>query len=185
MHYLAKRWPLVLVRAIASLAFGFAAFVWAGTTLAVLLLFVAAYAGVDGILSVGTAISTARAHRAALLVRGLLGIGVSAAIVLWPAMSLLTLVYVVAVWAILAGIFEIIAGIEAHSLMKEVWLIVAGALSVLFGIIIGLRPAAGAFGIIWMVGFYAIFYGLSLGALALRLRPFARHPAPVERRPEH
>lgn len=178
MHHLAKRWPLVLLRALASLVFGFFALTWPAMTLSVLLLFFAAYSGVDGVLAFGASFAAAREHRLwiGLLLRGVLGVAVALAVLFWPAMSALVLVYFIAMWAILAGFFEIVAGVQAHRLTSELWLILGGAISVVFGLVAWFHPGVGALGIVWFIGAYAIMYAITLGTFALRLRPFARHP---------
>src|SRR4029079_15153817 len=82
-----------------------------------------------------------------------------------------SLLSVIAAWAIITGIFEIAVAIKLREQMRNEWvLIVSGALSVLFGVLVIAMPSAGALSIIWLIGGYAILFGVLLLTLAMRLK---------------
>jgi uncharacterized membrane protein HdeD (DUF308 family) len=170
---LAKSWWLVLLRGIAAIVFGILAFIWPGLTLLTLVLFYGAYALVDGVLSLIAAFTGGAKPVPTwwLVVIGLLGIAAGLVTFLWPGITALVLVIFIGAWAIAHGIFEIVGAIKLRKeIDNEWWLILAGALSVLFGIIVLAAPGAGALGLIWIIGAYSIVFGILLVGLSLRLR---------------
>jgi uncharacterized membrane protein HdeD (DUF308 family) len=169
---LAKNWWLVLLRGIAAIIFGLLAFVWPGLTLLTLVLFYGAFALVDGILAVIAAIKGgAPAPRWWLALVGIAGIIAGALTFVWPGVTALVLLFFIAGWAIAIGIFEIIGAIRLREEIDNEWLLIAGGvLSVLFGVAILVMPSAGALALVWMIGLYAIIYGVILVMFALRLR---------------
>ena len=73
--------------------------------------------------------------------------------------------------AILTGVLEITAGIRLRKLIPNEWaLLLMGALSLLFGLVIVFAPGAGALAIVLWIGMYALVFGLFLLVLAFRLR---------------
>ena len=173
LHALAKNWWLVLLRGIAGIVFGVLAFSWPGLTLLTLVLFYGAYALVDGIIAL-TAAFTGRARPLPtwwLIVVGLLGIATGLVSFLWPGITAIVLVLFIGAWAVAHGIFEIIGAIQLrHEIDNEWMLILAGVLSVIFGLAILAMPGAGALGLIWAIGAYSIVFGCLLVGLSLRLR---------------
>ncbi len=100
-------------------------------------------------------------------------LGILAALVafLYPGATAVTLLYIIAFWAILTGIMEIIAAVALRRLIASEWFLgLAGVLSVLLGIVLIVNPRAGVLSVVTLIGAYAIFFGASLIALALRLR---------------
>ena len=72
-----------------------------------------------------------------------------------PGITALVLLYCIAGWAIAAGVLEIVGAIRLRKeIDNEWWLIAAGALSVLFGLILAVRPGAGALGLLFVIGVY-------------------------------
>src|SRR6185369_14952207 len=114
-------------------------------TLSLILLF-GAYAFVGGITAIVSAIRAGREgeHWGALLLDGILGIIAAACAVAWPAAMALAFVWVIGFWAIFSGVLEIAAAIRLRKVIAHEWaLALAGALSVVFGIITFFRPLAG------------------------------------------
>ena len=88
-----------------------------------------------------------------------------------PAITALSLLILIASWAIVTGIFEIIAAIRLRKIITNEWLLIlAGIASVLFGVILLIQPGAGALVLIWWIGAYAIAFGILLMMLAFRMR---------------
>src|SRR5262249_52292292 len=173
LHAMAKGWWLVLLRGIAAIVFGVLAFVWPGLTLLTLVLFYGAYALVDGVVALISAFSGGAKPVPTwwLILVGLFGIAAGLVTFLWPGITALVLIIFIGVWSIAHGIFEIVGAIKLRKeIDNEWWLILAGALSVLFGIIVLALPGAGALALIWVIGAYAIVFGVLLVGLSLRLR---------------
>lgn len=171
--YLKRGWWLFLLRGIAAILFGIAAFVWPGQTLTVLIILFGAYVLVDGVSGLVQAIR----HRDRLerwwlwALEGALGIVVGLLTFLAPGVTALVLLIFIAAWAIVGGALRIAVAIELRKEIRGEWLLVAGGvLSILFGILLILVPQAGILSIVWLIGFYAVLFGGLLVWLALRLR---------------
>ena len=172
LHALATWW-LVLLRGIAAIVFGVLAFVWPGLTLLTLVLLYGAYALVDGAFALIAAFTGGAKPVPTwwLIVVGLAGIAAGLATFLWPGITALVLLVFIGAWAIVHGIFEIIGAIKLRKeIDNEWWLILAGAMSVIFGIIVLVAPGAGALGLVWAIGAYSVVFGILLVGLSLRLK---------------
>jgi len=168
---LAKNWWLLLLRGIAGILFGVLAFVWPGITLLSLIFLYGAYALLDGIFAIMAAIRGGTAERWWLALIGVLGIAAGLLTFLWPGMTALVLAIFIGAWSLIHGIFEIVGAIRVRKeIDNEWWLILSGALSVLFGLAILIMPGAGALALIWIIGAYAIVFGALLVGFALRLK---------------
>lgn len=175
LHFLAENWWLFLLRGLCAILFGLLTFMWPGVTLVTLVLLYGAFALVDGIGAIVTAIRGGPlTSRWWLAIMG--GIGVAAGILTfyWPGVTALVLLVFIAVWAIATGITQIIGGIRLRKELDSEWIpLVAGVLSVLFGLLLLARPAAGALAMIFAIGIYAIAQGILNVAFSLRLRRHA------------
>jgi uncharacterized membrane protein HdeD (DUF308 family) len=128
------------------------------------------YALVDGIFNV-IAFFPVLSHHWALLIEGLIGIVAGILTFAWPPITAIVLLYVIAFWAIFTGVFEAIAGIRLRKVITEEWLrLWGGVLSFLFGMLILFAPGVGALAIVLWIVAYAFIFGVSLLALAFRLR---------------
>lgn len=172
---LARRWWLILLRGISAIVFGVLAFVWPGITLIALTLLYGVYVLVDGVLAIAAALTGgAPAPRWWLAVTGLLGIAAGLLALMWPGITAFVLLLFIAGWAIATGVMQIIGAIRLRKEIDNEWLLVAaGVLSVLFGIVLIVQPGVGALATIYVIGAYAIAFGILLVILALRLRRYA------------
>ena len=175
LHALSRHWWLILLRGICAILFGVLAFVWPGLTLLTLILLYGAFMLVDGVLALAAAImGGAAAPRWWLAVAGLLSIAAGLLAFLWPGITALVLLFFIAGWAIASGVMQIIGAIRLRKEIDNEWyLVAAGALSVLFGILLILQPGAGALASILVIGAFAIAYGVVLILFSLRLRRHA------------
>jgi len=175
VHALAKNWWILLLRGLAAIIFGVLAFAWPGMTLLTLITFYGAYSLVDGVLAIVAAITGgAPAPRWWLAVVGLLGIATGLIVFVMPGLTALVLLYFIAGWAIATGVFQIVGAIRLRKEIDDEWyLILGGAVSVLFGIGVMMAPGAGALALLWVIGAYAVVMGVILVALAFRLKKFA------------
>lgn len=164
----AKNWWVLLIRGILAVMFGVMAFALPGLTIVALVLLYGAYALADGI----TALFVGGKSRAWWLVLvGVLGVVVGLYAFSYPGITAVALLYLIAVWAIARGCFEILAAIQLRKEISNEWTLIAGGIiSILLGAVLFVNPAAGAVAMIWVIGAYALFFGLMMIVLAFRLR---------------
>lgn len=148
----------------AAVIFGVIALVWPSITLVVLVALFGAYAIVAGIFTVVAGVDMASEHVrhwVPLTLGGLAGIAIGAFTFFRPGITALALILLIAAWAIVTGVFEIVAGVELTGTVKTAWsLWLAGLLSVAFGVLVAVRPGSGALAIVWLIGVYAIVTGV-------------------------
>ncbi|HEY7066323.1 MAG TPA: HdeD family acid-resistance protein [Chloroflexota bacterium] len=176
----AKHWWALAIRGVIAILFGLAAFVWPGLTLAFLVTLFGIFMVLDGVFAVVAAfqVRTAISHWWALLLEGIVGIVAGLLTVALPSLALVVLIYFIAAWALITGILEIVEAIRLREQIAGEWrLALSGALSVVFAILVVIWPTSGALAIAWLIGAYAILFGVVLLALAFHLKGFAAHQA--------
>ena len=179
---LTRNWGLVALRGIVAILFGVLTIFYPAITLATLILLFGAYAFVDGIFMALAAIANRHGEPrwVALLIGGLLGVAAGLVTLFMPGITAVVLVSLVAAWAILTGIAEIVAAIRLRKEITGEWILVlAGVLAVAFGLLLFVRPGAGALAVVLWIGVYALIYGIVLLALGFRLRSWGRTHAAV------
>jgi uncharacterized membrane protein HdeD (DUF308 family) len=128
-----------------------------------------AYAMVDGFFALFAAVGSGGNDRLWHVLAGIIGIGLGILTFVYPGITGLALIYLIGIWAILTGVLEIIAGFELP--ISRDWLLaLGGLLSVVFGAYVLFNPGSGALAIVWLIGFYAVLFGVVLCVLAFRLR---------------
>lgn len=172
---LARNWGIILLRGILAILFGILTFIWPGITLITLVLLYGAFAFIDGVLAIAAAITGgAPAPRWWLALIGLFGIAAGVLTILWPHITALVLLLFIAGWAIASGVMQIVGAIKLRQEIDDEWLLIAsGALSVTFGVLLAMWPKAGALAMLFVIGSFAIMYGILLVAFSLRLRKHA------------
>jgi uncharacterized membrane protein HdeD (DUF308 family) len=170
---LARNWWALVLRGVAAIVFGLLAFFVPGAALFALVLLFGAYSLVDGILAVFAAVRAAQSHTrwTSLALEGVVGILVGLVTFFWPHLTALALVYVIAFWAIVTGILELVAAVQLRKHIQNEWLLVLGGLlSLVFGAWIAFEPGGGALAVVWIIAWYAILFGVILIGLGFRLR---------------
>jgi uncharacterized membrane protein HdeD (DUF308 family) len=168
---LPRHWWVVALRGLAAIVFGILAFVWPGLTLTVLVLLFGAYAIVDGVLALYAALRSGGKQVWVSLLEGVVGIAAGLVAFFLPGLTALALLFVIAAWAIVTGVLEVIAAVRLREVIEHEWMMIfSGALSVIFGILLVAQPGAGALAVVWLIGTYAVIFGVSLVVLAWRLR---------------
>lgn len=130
----------------------------------------------DGLLSI---VATSKAQVDSrrwwsLLVGGVLSFIIGLLTFIWPGITALVLLYLIAFRAIFLGVFEIAAAIRLRRMFTGEWLLaVGGMISILFGFTLLIFPAAGAVAVVWLIGIYSLVAGVMLLALAFKLRSFS------------
>ncbi len=189
LAHLARNWWVFVFRGVVAILFGVLAFIRPGTTLEALVLLFALWALLDGVFALIGSVGAAEAHEPwwPLVLIGLLGIAAGVVTLKWPGMTALVLLFVVAYWSIFRGILEIVAAVRLRDLIqREAWLIIGGIASIAFGVLLIMNPGPGLLALIWLVGIYALIYGIALLMLGFRLKALASElPAPARARPAH
>ena len=169
LDLLSKRWWWILVRGIAAILFGIAAFAWPGLTIWALVMLFAAYAIVDGASMIVFGRRLGNWFWYALA--GLVSMAAGVIAIAWPGITSMALLWVIAAWAILSGIFQIMAGIEIRKAVEGVWVLyVGGALAILFGLMLFFRPGAGALSVVWLIVTFMILFGILQVILSFKLK---------------
>jgi uncharacterized membrane protein HdeD (DUF308 family) len=170
LQTLTANWWALALRGLVAVLFGLLTLLLPGITLVTLVFLFGAYALVDGVFNFIGFFRVA-SHQWALLGEGVIGIVAGFLTFAWPAITAFALLYLIAFWAILTGIFEIVAGIRLRKTIANEWfLLVMGFLSLLFGLLIVFAPGTGALAIVLWMGAYALVFGIFLLTLAFRLR---------------
>ena len=170
---LKRHWWVPVIRGIAAIVFGIIAFVYPGLTIATLVLFFGAWVLIDGIFRIVGAIG----HRASdpdwgwQLVIGIIGIIVGLLTFHAPQITALALIIYIAAWALMIGASEIALAIRLRKEIKGEWfLILMGLASIIFAVLLMWNPAPGALALIWLIGSYAIVFGLLAIFFGFKLR---------------
>ena len=178
LSLVSRDWWVYAVRGIAAILFGIMALIWPAPTLAVLVLLFGAYAFVDGIALLVALVRgdvLARSHKWATGLMGVLGIVVAIVTLVWPGMTALTLLYLVAIWAIGMGILQIASAIEfRREIDGEFFVVLGGIFSIVLGGLLVAFPGTGLLSLVWLVGFWAELFGFSSLGIAYRLHGIDR-----------
>jgi uncharacterized membrane protein HdeD (DUF308 family) len=168
-----RNWWLLAVRGLLSIILGLIVLFLPGIALLALVYVFAAYMLIDGIMAVVTSIQ----ERGMLnrwgwiLFEGVLGIVAGLIAFFYPGITALILLYLVAAWAIITGIMEIVTAFIIRDMVSWEWLLaLAGVVSVIFGIILFIHPGAGLLSILWLVGVYSIIFGVTFIVRAFQHR---------------
>jgi uncharacterized membrane protein HdeD (DUF308 family) len=179
MNTILDRWWLVALRGVAAIIFGILTFTAPLASLLALVLVFGVYAVIDGVLYLAAATRGAGKGRswAWYFFAGLMSIGAGVVTFLWPGISALALLFVIAAWSIATGIASILAAVHLRREIQGEWLLaLSGVLSIAFGVLLIVFPRAGALAVLWWIGAYAIVLGGVLVALGFRMRSIrARH----------
>ena len=167
LHLLARHWWALALRGVFAVLFGLLTFLIPGITLLTLVLLFGAYAILDGIFDIVSAVRAPGRHWP-LVLEGVVGIIIGILTFLWPGITTMVLLYLIAFWAIFTGVLEIVAGIRLREVIANEWLLILmGVLSVLFGFLILIFPGAGALAIVIWIGAYALLFGNTLIAVGI------------------
>lgn len=171
---LSRWWWTLVVRGAVAILFGVLAFVAPAFGIAMLVALFAVWALVDGAGSLLGGVRTRGQDRSWWLevLEGLVGIGAGVIALALPQFAAQALVIIIAAWAIVTGAIEIVLAIRLRRVIRgEVWMVMAGIASILFGFLLVVYPAAGALSLVWLIGSFAIAFGAFQVILGWRLRP--------------
>ncbi len=164
----AKNWWVLLLRGIFAVFFGIMAFTNSALTLTTLVLLYGVYALVDGFTALWVGGSTRSWW---LFFGGILSLAAGIYTFIYPGITTIVLLYLIAAWAIVRGFFEVVTAIQLRREISNEWALLLGAiLSIIFGVLLFSNMAAGALAMVWAIGAYAFAFGLMMIILAFRLR---------------
>jgi uncharacterized membrane protein HdeD (DUF308 family) len=175
---IASRWWAVTLRGVAGILFGILTFVAPAVSLLALVLLFGWYAIVNGVFALvaalrGRAVGVPR--WGSLVVEGIASLVAGVLTLIWPGISALALLVVIAAWAVVTGVAQIAAAVRLRRHIRGEWLLaLTGVLSVAFGVLLLVAPGAGALAMVLWIGAYALVFGVLLVALSLRLRSWGR-----------
>ena len=169
---LAQNWWLIALRGVLAIIIGVIAFAAPVATMLSLVLLFSAYMLVDGVLAIVAAVRAARQHErwALLVLEGIVSIAVAATAVLWPGITIVAYVLLVAAWAIVTGALMLGAAFRLNLDHGRWWLVLGGIASLIYGALLIIAPLIGALVLTWWFGAYALVFGVFMLVLAFRLR---------------
>jgi uncharacterized membrane protein HdeD (DUF308 family) len=173
LEMICRRWWVLLLRGVVAILLGISAIAWPGITLVALNYVFGTFSVIDGIVALvigfrGEADGTVWWT---MVVLGVIAIAAGIIAFVWPGLTLLVLLTIIAVSAILRGTIEIAAAIRLRKEIDDEWILgLSGVLSILFGALIIYRPDAGLIAIALLIGAYMLALGILAVALSLRLR---------------
>jgi uncharacterized membrane protein HdeD (DUF308 family) len=162
MHQLMSNFrTMFLFRGIVAILFGLLTLVWPGLSLTILVLLFGIFVVTRGITALVAALSNRGEQGWGVhLCEGMVGILVGAVALIWPGITALAFLYLLAAWAIMTGILELLALLALPmSSGHRVFMALAGVVSVVFGVFIAIQPASGLLAVAWLIGIYAMVVG--------------------------
>lgn len=162
-----------MLRGVVAVLFGILAIAWPGLTVLALALLFGVYTLLDGITSIIMGIGQGT-DRFYLITIGILGVVAGAISLLWPAITVIVLLVVIAVWAIFTGIAQIAAAIRLRKVIRNEWfLALSGIIALVLGVLLIVQPAEGAIALVIAIATFAIVWGITLVVFGFRLRTLA------------
>jgi uncharacterized membrane protein HdeD (DUF308 family) len=177
----ARHWWVLAIRGALAILIGLIAFFMpVAFVLGIAVLF-GVFMLLDGIFATYAGIqarNTAR-HWWALLLEGLAGIVAGLLTILFPLLGVLVFIYFISAWALITGLMEIMAAIRLREQIEGEWrMALSGVLSIVFAVLLAIWPDSGAIALSWLIGAYAILFGIVLLALAFHLKGLHDRAAP-------
>lgn len=179
LEFARAAWRAMLARGIVALLFGLVSFVFPAITVSLVFVMVGVYMILDGAFALFAAFRHVQEHRPIgfLLFEGVLGVVVGVTMFTYPLFAALAIMYLVAFWALLTGIWEIILGLWMRKYVDGAWaLICMGFISVGLALCITVAPGPATLGFVWFFAGYATAVGILLIMLALKMRAFVNAP---------
>jgi len=170
---LIQNWWLFTLRGVLGIIFGILALIFPGPTILSLVLLFSAYMLVDGIFGIISAVRAIRRKEdrwGLLIFEGLLSVATGILAFLWPGLTVVAFVWLIAAWAIVSGGLMTAAGFRLNIDHGRWWLVLGGLLSVAYGVLLIITPLIGAAVLTWWLGAYALVFGVALVIFSLKLR---------------
>jgi uncharacterized membrane protein HdeD (DUF308 family) len=181
---LARNWWLIALRGVLGVIFGVIALVMPVATILALVLLFSAYMVVDGAIAIYAAIRAARKQEGwgFLLFQGIASLAAAAIAFMWPGLTVVAFVLLIAAWSIVSGCLMLAAAMRTEQ--ARWWLVLGGAAALLYGFLMIGAPLSGAVVLTWWLGAFALVFGAALIILSLKLRSrYSGRPAVAAPRP--
>ena len=181
---LARNWWLIALRGVLGVIFGVIALVMPVATILALVLLFSAYMVVDGAIAIYAAIRAARKQEGwgFLLFQGIASLAAAAIAFMWPGLTVVAFVLLIAAWSIVSGCLMLAAAMRTEQ--ARWWLVLGGAAALLYGFLMIVAPLSGAVVLTWWLGAFALVFGVALMILSLKLRSrYSGRPAVAAPRP--
>jgi uncharacterized membrane protein HdeD (DUF308 family) len=181
---LARNWWLIALRGVLGVIFGVIALVMPVATILALVLLFSAYMVVDGAIAIYAAIRAARKQEGwgFLLFQGIASLAAAAIAFMWPGLTVVAFVLLIAAWSIVSGCLMLAAAMRTEQ--ARWWLVLGGAAALLYGFLMIVAPLSGAVVLTWWLGAFALVFGATLIILSLKLRSrYSGRPAVAAPRP--
>jgi uncharacterized membrane protein HdeD (DUF308 family) len=151
--------------------FGLICLLTPGVAVGVFVILFAAYMLVDGVFAIIAGIKAARnGERWGLLIlEGIVDLAAGLIAVLWPAITLVALIWLIAIWAVVTGALMLSAAFTLNIDHGRWWLALGGIASIIFGILLVIEPLIGAVVLTMWIGAYALVFGVLLLIVAFQL----------------
>jgi uncharacterized membrane protein HdeD (DUF308 family) len=169
---LAQNWWAVALRGVFAVLFGLIALAVPGATILSLVLFFSAYMLIDGVFGIVAAVRAARQGErwGLLILEGLANIAVGVIAFVWPGLTAIAFVLLLAAWSLISGGLMLGAAFRLSQAHGRWWLALGGIVSIVFGVLLVMAPVLGAVVLTWWLGAYALIFGIALLVLAFKLR---------------
>lgn len=176
---LARNWWAVALRGVFAILFGIIALFMPAVTLTALVLLFSAYMLVDGIFTIVAAVRAIRRREqwGWLVLEGIADLAAGAIAFLWPLITIVAFIYLMAAWAIVSGAMLTAAAFRLAAPHGRGWMLFGGVVSLIWGVLLLMWPLTGAIVLTWWMAGYALFFGAALLVLAFQLRA-RRHDRP-------
>jgi uncharacterized membrane protein HdeD (DUF308 family) len=168
---LADSWWAVGLRGLLGIAFGLICLLVPAAAILALVLLFSAYMLVDGVFAIASGIKAARsgARWGLFILEGLVDLAAGVVAFLWPGITAVAFVLLIAAWAIVSGALMLAAAFRLNLDHGRWWLALGGIASVIFGIVLAIAPVMGAVVLTWWLGAYALVFGVLLLIVAFQL----------------
>jgi uncharacterized membrane protein HdeD (DUF308 family) len=181
IELMSRHWWVLALRGAIAVLFGVMAIVWPGITVLALVVLWGIYAVIDGITGLSMAFTARRVPDPQRWLYGLLGLaGLIAGLIsiFWPEITALVLLVIIASWAVVAGVLQLIAAFRLRKEITGEWfLALSGAVCIVLGVLLFTQPTTGAVALVLAIATFALVWGVSLILLGFRLRKVGRQLA--------
>jgi uncharacterized membrane protein HdeD (DUF308 family) len=168
-----SNWWVLVVRGIIAIIFGVIALLNPGIVLIAFIYVFAGYVILDGLAAITAAVQERGFFKrwGWILFEGILGAVIGSAALIYPYLTALALLYVIASWAVVTGIVQVVAAVITRGFAISEWALgLAGLISFVFGVLLFVNPGAGLRTLVWLLGIYGIVFGILFAIRAVQWR---------------
>ncbi|OLT54555.1 HdeD family acid-resistance protein [Cellulosimicrobium sp. CUA-896] len=171
-------WYWLVLRGVLAVLFGVVALAWPAITAAAFVWIVGVFAVVDGLVLVieGVRRRGTGGGTAFLVTMGLVSVAVGVVLLVWPGKTAIVLTWIIGFWAVLYGLVQAAASLLLRRAAGSGWGwgVLAGVLSIVFGLLVLFNVEAGLVSIVWLLGIFAIVWGVMLVVFGVQVRSLGR-----------